>query len=517
MANKSLFKSLVGKLMPRANTRNEAGGKAYKREPRFALAQYAATGCLNGTFYADAETQLDEVLEICVKVEPEFVAKTAIFAREQGFMKDMPALLLATLAKRDVKLFARAFGRVVNSGKMLRNVVQVLRSGVTGRKSLGTAPKREIKRWLEGRSDAQLFADSVGNDPSLADVIKMVHPRPGSKSREALFGYLLGRKFDEAALPKIVRDFESFKAGESETLPDVPFAMLTSLKLSRKQWCELALKGGWHNLRMNLNTYARHGVFDEPGMAGRVAERLADPEAVKGARVFPYQLLVACFSTGREVPELVREALQDALELSLANVPQFSGRTVICLDVSGSMHTPVTGKRKGATTTVRCIDVAALFAAAILRKNLVAEVIAFNDAVVDCRLNPRDSVMTNAKLLSSLPQGGTNCSAPLAKLNAAKAKADLVVYVSDNQSWVDEAQGRGTATMEQWAKFEARNPGAKLACIDVQPSGTTQAAEREDVLNIGGFGDSVFELLELYAKNELSPEHWVGVIEKVKV
>ncbi len=99
----------------------------------------------------------------------------------------------------------------------------------------------------------------------------------------------------------------------------------------------------------------------------------------------------------------------------------------------------------------------------------------------------------------------------------SKAKADLVVYVSDNQSWVDEAGGRGTATMEQWAKFEARNPGAKLACIDVQPSGTTQAAEREDVLNIGGFGDSVFELLELYARNRISSEHWAGVIEKVEV
>lgn len=517
MANKNLFTSLLGKLLPRADARNEAGGKAYKREPRFALAQYAATGCLNGTFYADAQAQLDEVLEICVKVKPEYVAKAAVFARERGHMKDMPALLLATLAKRDVKLFARAFGRVVDNGRMLRNVVQILRSGVTGRKSLGTAPKREVKRWLEGRTDAQLLTESVGNDPSLADVIKMVHPRPGSKSREALYGYLLGREFDERALPQIVREYEDFKAGRTDALPNVPFAMLAGENLTREQWCKLALAGGWHNLRMNLNTFARHGVFEQPGMAGLVAERLSDPEALKRARAFPYQLLVAYVSTGKEVPEQVREALQDALELSLGNVPRFAGRTVICLDVSGSMHTPVTGQRRGATTVVRCLDVAALFAAAILRTNPEATVIAFNDVVVDCRLNPRDSVMTNARLLASLPHGGTNCSAPLKKLNAAKAKADMVVYVSDNESWVDETQGRGTATMEQWAAFAARNPGAKLACIDLQPHGTTQAAEREDVLNIGGFGDSVFELLELYANNNLSPEHWAGVIEKVEV
>ncbi len=34
------------------------------------------------------------------------------------------------------------------------------------------------------------------SDPSLADIIKMVHPKPASKSREALFGYLIGREFD---------------------------------------------------------------------------------------------------------------------------------------------------------------------------------------------------------------------------------------------------------------------------------------------------------------------------------
>jgi 60 kDa SS-A/Ro ribonucleoprotein len=37
------------------------------------------------------------------------------------------------------------------------------------------------------------------------------------------------------------------------------------------------------------------------------------------------------------------------------------------------------------------------------------------------------------------------------------------------------------------------------------------------VLNIGGFGDSVFELLELYARNRISSEHWAGVIEKLEV
>jgi 60 kDa SS-A/Ro ribonucleoprotein len=137
-------------------------------------------------------------------------------------------------------------------------------------------------------------------------------------------------------------------------------------------------------------------------------------------------------------------------------------------------------------------------------------------------LNPRDSIITNAKVLASLPAGGTNCSAPLAELNRRKASADLLIYVSDNESWIDTPWygrfgGNRTATLEQWAIFKARNPRAKLVCIDLQPSGTTQAAEREDVLNIGGFSDHVFELIAEFAAGTLNTNHWVGVIESVSI
>lgn len=63
MANKSLFQTLAGKFS-KADTVNEAGAKAFALTPKHALAQYAVTGCLNGTFYADAETQLQRVLEL---------------------------------------------------------------------------------------------------------------------------------------------------------------------------------------------------------------------------------------------------------------------------------------------------------------------------------------------------------------------------------------------------------------------------------------------------------------------
>lgn len=517
MANKNLFRSLRGLLTPQASARNEAGGRAYEMTPEHALAQFAATGCLGSTYYAGGEEQLESVLGFCRQTEPEFIARTAIYARERGYMKDMPALLAAVLAVRGPELLEQVFRRVIDNGRMLRNFVQIIRSGTAGRKSLGTLPKRLVRQWLAARSPAELFRESVGNDPSLADIIKMVHPKPEGREREALYGWLLGRAADEAALPPVVRAYETFKRDPSGTAPDVPFQMLTALELGPAAWRRIAETASWTTTRMNLNTFLRHGVFQNEALTRQIAKRLADRRAIAKARVFPYQLLTAYVNADAKVPAAVREALQDALEIATENVPKIEGQVYVFPDVSGSMGSPATGLRKGATTAVRCIDVAALVAASIVRKNPGARVLPFEQQVVEIDLNPRDSVMTNARKLAAVGGGGTNCSAPLALLNQQRARGDLVVYVSDNQSWVDAAGGCGTATMREWGAFKARNPRARMVCIDIQAYGTAQAAEREDILNIGGFSDRVFEIITDFTAGRLNPGHWVGVIKSIEL
>lgn len=517
MANKTLFQTLAGKFS-KADTVNEAGAKAFAFTPRQALAQYAVTGCLNGTFYADAETQLQRVLEMAGAAGPEFTAQVAVYSRERGHMKDMPALLCAALSVLDAEKLKAVFPRVCDDAKMVRNFVQILRSGVVGRKSLGTVPKRLVQQWLASRSDEQLLRATVGQSPSLADLVKMVHPRPDSAQRKAFYGWLLGREHDAAALPECVRAFEAYKRGETKEVPEVPFQMLTALNLGQAEWTAIARRAPWQMTRMNLNTFGRHGVFGDREVTRLVAERLRDPGSIRKARVFPYQLMVAHTQADESVPGEVREALQDAMEVALENVPGIDGRVVVCPDVSGSMQSPVTGHRKGSTTAVRCIDVAALVAAALVRKNRGAEVLPFSDDVVPVQLNPRDSVLTNAKVLAGLPSGGTNCSAPLRELNRRNANAELVVMVSDNQSWVDgQCGGRGTATMAEWELFRRRNPAARLVCLDIQPYASTQAQERNDILNVGGFSDAVFGILATFAEGELDADHWVGVIEDVAV
>ncbi len=518
MANKQLFRAPTG--APSTDTINAAGGVAYSLPAKLALAQYAATGCLSNTFYAGADQQLDAVLELCTKIDAEFIAKTAVYSRERGLMKDMPALLTAVLATRDGALCERIFERAIDNGKQLRNFVQIMRSGATGRRSLGSRPKRMIERWLDRRSDAAIFRASVGKNPSLADIIKMIHPKPSTASRRALYGYLLGRPYDVAALPACVADYEAYKANKaykanpSAQIPKVPFQLLTGLPLNARAWRSIAENASWQMTRMNLNTFARHGVFGDASMIRMIAERLEDPAAVRRAKVFPYQLMVAATRVDREVPTRVKEALHTAMEHALHNTPKLPGQIYILPDISGSMHSPATGYRKGATSVLRCIDIAALISAALLRVNASAVVLPFSNRVSGCRLSADASVMTNAQILTNLPSGGTQCAAPLRELNRCKAKGDLVIYISDNESWIDGQRPRwsGSGVMEEWARFQRRSPQAKMVCIDIQPSATTQAPDRRDIINIGGFSDAVFEHIAAFARDQLSPEHWVGLI-----
>jgi 60 kDa SS-A/Ro ribonucleoprotein len=302
-------------------------------------------------------------------------------------------------------------------------------------------------------------------------------------------------------------------------VPDVPMAMLTGLPLTPRQWTEIALRSSWTTTRMNLNTFERHGVFEDPEAVAAIAARLADERLVRAAKAMPYQLLVAV-RNAVSAPPKIRAALETALEHATRNVTTFAARHVWVLpDVSGSMHSPITGHRKGSTTEVRCVDVAALMAATVLRKNPHARVLPFSDEAVEVSIDPERSVLANADVLAALPSGGTNCSAPLARINKSKAPADLVIFVSDNESWIDSSSWAlltATETLRQWSILRQRNPGARLVCIDLVPNRTIQAPDRRDILNLGGFSDEIFESIAAFVSGADS-RSWVERIRSIEL
>ena len=501
------------------DTRNLAGGKAYSRSQEGALAQYGLTGVFADHFYADARFQLDTVLKLLKGADDAYVAQLAVYARRDGYMKDMPSFLVAWLAAQKSPYFEFAFRRVIDNGKMLRNFVQYIRSGVLGRKSFGSRIKRELQRWFAVRDAYGLMRAVPGNEPALADIVKMVHPPAGD--HKAFYAWLLGKELNEREngwfvktrdgwrkLPELVSNFEDFKRYDVEA-PDVPFQLLTGMELDDKYWKDIARNAKWMMTRMNLNTFDRHGVFKDKGLVKMIADRLRDPNEIRRARQFPYQLLAA-YVNATEIPGEIREALQDAMEVATENVPDL-GRVNVIVDVSGSMSCPITGwggyGRGGKSSSIRCVDVAGLFASTILRKNKLSTVLPVDTSVHGCNLNPRDSVITNAQKLARYGGGGTALSIGMRHLNAHKAEGKLVVIVSDNESWADRGYRCGTGVMAEFETYRRRNKNAKLVLIDIWASKDTQAKTRKDVLNVGGFSDQVFKVIEAFVNGDLEGDH----------
>jgi 60 kDa SS-A/Ro ribonucleoprotein len=510
-----------GMAVPRTDTTNFAGAPAFSFGHKHELAQYAMTGTFGGTYYANSDEDIvknfDRVLALCDACGDEFVAKLAIYSRQRGFMKDMPSTLVAWLAVKS-PLFERIAPAVIDNGRMLRNLVQLLRSGqIEGTKSIPRDARRFIKTWLSARKPWALFRDSVGQDPSIADVIKMVHPKPATDEQKAFWAYLIGKEHSFDALPEIVKNFERFKKGEVSEVPDVEFRLLTALELKPETWKAIAYNAPWHALRMNLNTFQRHGVWEDPSLVKHCAAKLADGEIIKKVKVFPYQLFMA-FKMTEGIPMALQNALQDAAEISVQNVPELPGLTVVCPDVSGSMGSAITGRR-GAPSKVRCVDVAALISAAVLRKNPDrTAILPFDTRVHAYRANPRDSLMTIAAQLAAFGGGGTYCHLPLEGLIASKQKCDFIWYVSDNESWgsgyYSYSHGQ-TPLLQVWSRYKNEvDPSTKMLLLDIVPNSTTQTPDSAaDTLNVGGWSDTVFEVAALHAKGEY--KEWTSFVEAV--
>jgi 60 kDa SS-A/Ro ribonucleoprotein len=565
MANQSLFSSLASRFV-RANAVNEAGGLAYKLEPKHALAQIAATGSFGNAFYSTAETQLDEILKLIDEVDDsQFLAKLAVYAREKAFMKDMPAALLVALSLRDTELMHRVFDRVVDNGRVLRTVFQMIRSGQFRNKAgksrigLSSSVQRAFQRWLNTASVGRLLSASIGNDPSLRDILRMARPTPKDNARRAMYGWLTGTEVTkwapatEADLPAEVQSLIAYRNSETEEaqeliaggMDNVRWDLLADAAKGPKVWATLARKMGPQALRMNLNTLLRHGVFDESktqlgsalsaagitipetgaDIVDMIAARIADEKEIRRSKQFPYQYFAAYLNAEDSVPQKIKTALHQAAETACGNVPELSGPVVIGLDTSGSMSCSVTGYRgQGTTSKMRCIDVAALFAAAILRRNPDSVVIPFDTVAYNAKLDPNDSILSIAERLAKYGGGGTDCSLPLLTANQkyATRKFAGIVLVSDNESWVGTARSGSTGVMTAWEAFVdnqrrlgGKEASPKLVNIDLQPYQTVQACERADIMNIGGFSDAVFNVISSFLAD--NNQRFVAEVEAVEL
>jgi 60 kDa SS-A/Ro ribonucleoprotein len=308
-------------------------------------------------------------------------------------------------------------------------------------------------------------------------------------------------------------------------LDNVRWDLLSDAAKGPTVWAALARKMGPQALRMNLNTLLRHAVLATSAMVDYVADRIADESEIRRSKQFPYQYFAAYLNADDNVPQKIKTALHKAAEIACGNVPELPGPVVIGLDTSGSMSSAVTGHRgRGATSKMRCIDVAALFAAAILRRNPDSVVIPFDTSAYDAKIDPNDSILSIAERLAKYGGGGTDCSLPLVAANQKHSKRKFagIVLVSDNESWVGTGRHGSTGVMTAWEAFVAnqrklagKEAAPKLVNIDLQPYQTVQACERADIMNIGGFSDSVFNVISAFLAD--NNQRFVAEVEAIEL
>ncbi|MBI3921820.1 MAG: TROVE domain-containing protein [Armatimonadetes bacterium] len=491
------------------------------------------TGVFENTFYADSTTLVQEALEVFDRIAAQdcpLFAKMIVYARNEGLLRTVPITALAVLSRADSELFGKAFPLVIRTPNDLKDFVTLVRKGSV-RGGLGRSVKRAVNDWMNGLTEYHAIKyGSRSGDVALRDVLRITHPKPKDDKADALFHYLVNGLMPEnsdsansrvrpvraervqALLPQVWA-FEQLKRADAPEDRQrliaegrLPYeAIVGAIAPDAELWGELMKQMPYMALLRHINTLTRAGVLADCANADYVAERLTNCDAVAKSKVLPFRFFSAHKTLTAEVPRRVTEAVEEALELSFANMPTLPGVTCIAPDVSGSM---ACGLVSGKGTT-RFIDIAAVFAAACLKKSKDALVLPFEHRVVEVRLSSRDTLMTTADKLAKIGGGGTAVGAPISHLLEKQIKVDTFIGITDNEDWCYGWDGRTYSQfatppakrpcgeeygfLNAWRKYKRKvNGKAKAFLLTIAPYQHAVAPQNEpDVWFVYGWSDAV--------------------------
>ena len=257
-------------------------------------------------------------------------------------------------------------------------------------------------------------------------------------------------------------------------------------------WVQLVRerKLGYLALLRNVRNVLTHA----PDVIDELCAQLTNEPAIRRSLVFPFQFLsaVEVLEKGNLAgTDRVMEALNAAIDLSLANVPKFEGATLVALDCSGSMA--------GRPQTI-----GSLFAA-VLVKAVGADLMVFSDDARYLTFNRRDTTLTSARRIA-FASGGTNFNAVFQRANKAY---DRIVFLSDMQGWIGGGAPLGPLADYQ-RRYEVR---PRIYSFDLKGLGTLQFPH-ERVYCLAGWSDRVLEILQ---KLDRDPEALVREVEAVSL
>jgi hypothetical protein len=465
--------SKFNKTMPNAKTLTEnlAGGQAYSQSDELALVSLLLTSFVNDLFYRNAQSSLDDLRKLSAKVkDKEFVAKAAIFARDRFGMRSITHALAGELTSQlsGAEWGKNFYDKVVVRVDDMTEIMSYYLAYKTSKDSpkFPNALKKGFAKAFDKFDGYQLAKYKGENkEVKLVDLVNIVHPVPTMRNKEALESLVRGElKNTQTWESKLSQAGQLAQSEEDLT------------KLKSDAWSELisTRKLGYFALLKNL----RNIISQSPDSISAACEMLVDERMIKNSRVLPFRFTTAYeeiskVGSSKEVRDVLM-AINQALDISVCNVPKFDGETLVVMDVSGSM-------------SGRPSEIASLFGA-ILAKVNNCDVMTFSTDAKYMSYNPMDSVMTirNSFRFSG---GGTNFRSIFQKANK---KYDRVIILSDMQGWM----GYTTPASEfsQYKKKFGSNP--YVYSWDLAGMGTLQFPE-QNVFALAGFSDKVFDIMKL--------------------
>lgn len=292
-------------------TFNKAGGRAYKHGPEMELIVSVLTTFLEDKFYESGDERMERLQELVQDNDPVFVAKLAIMARRDFHLRSVSHLLVGELAKthRVDDLVSRVVEIVAERPDDLTELVAYLG------KPIPKQIKRGIRHALLKYSPYQLAKyRGDGKDVKLVDLFNLTHPNPKYASKEQKTAW---------------KELMTGKLKNEDTWE----ARLSAGENKKKVWKSMLKEGelGYMALLRNLRNIDEQADEITKKLA---CEMISDPEQVKKSKQLPFRF----YSAYEQVENRqMRNAISDALEYSLANVPDLPGKTLIAVDSSGSM------------------------------------------------------------------------------------------------------------------------------------------------------------------------------------
>lgn len=482
---------------------NYEGATAYALTPELELYAAAATAALSDQFYEKSGEKLERIRTLMTRVNPEFTARLAVYAREKMYLRSIPLVLAVELAagQSGNALVQKLVRRVVQRADEITELLAyyALANGRTELKQLNKLSKQVQKGLAHAfnRFDEYQFAKYNRKAAiSLRDALFLVHPKAANEAQQALFDKIATNRLQtpytwETELSALGQ--QSF-AGEKErqdAFRDIWEALIDSGKL------------GYMALLRNLRNILEAGVSSEH--VEKVCALLGSERAVENAKQLPFRFLAAY----RELKEVksgaagvILQALEKAVKASVCNLKGFDNkvRVVIACDVSGSMQKAVSARSK-----VMLYDIGLLLG--MLLQSKCANVLSgmFGDRWKTISL-PQDQVLANVDAFYKREGEvgyATNGYKVLDDLLARRHVADKIMMFTDLQLWDNRAGAAADTLKKSWAAYKRLAPKAKLYLFDLAGYGNTPLRVNDnDVYLLAGWSDKVFDVLQALENGE---------------